>query len=284
MFQNNKDPFAKKQIYFKGGDSGDSFDAAYNERMATIAEQQQGMAMEYFDFWKSDYKTLEQAQIQSNLDEVPFQSALNLENIQAQRDALPGQVALGQAQNEYGIEEINANSSLLPGQTGLTLEQIAAQRDLLPGQTAYTSEQIAAGRQLLPGQTALTSEQIAAQRRLLPGQTNLSELQMSDTTAGIQERAPVRSAFYKSALDGINVDQRVSDASADVMHSFKGADAINRRNIARTGVNPNSGRYEDLSRRGSLDMAKSVAGAKTQARTLAELEKFGRLQGAMGVA
>ena len=55
IFRNDYDHFAnKKQIYFKGGDSGDSFDAAYNQRMATIAESQQGMAEDYFDFWQSD--------------------------------------------------------------------------------------------------------------------------------------------------------------------------------------------------------------------------------------
>jgi len=57
----------------KGGGSSsttNTVDYAYNNRMATIAEQQQGMAQDYFDFWKSDYKPLEQAQIQANLDMV----------------------------------------------------------------------------------------------------------------------------------------------------------------------------------------------------------------------
>ena len=53
----------------KGGGSSttNTQDTAYNARMATIAEQQQGMAQEYFDFWKSDYKPLEQAQIKANM-------------------------------------------------------------------------------------------------------------------------------------------------------------------------------------------------------------------------
>lgn len=246
IFQNNIDYFKERHVYFKGGDSGDTYDAAYNARMASIAEDQSDMAMEYFDFWKSDYKALEEAQIASNIAEIPSQSALNLENIQAARDALPGQVALGKAQNEYGIDEINAKSAVLPGQTDLTLEQIASQRELLPGQTELAGEQI------------------------------------SDTLTGLKEKAPVRSAFYKSALDGINIDERVNNAAADATQSFGTANAVNRRNTARMGINPNSGRFAEESRTSSLDMAKTVASAKTGARTLAELEQFGRLQTAMG--
>lgn len=58
----------------KGGGGGSqtttTVDYEYNNRMATIAEQQQGMAREYYDFWKSDYKPYEQAQIQANREMI----------------------------------------------------------------------------------------------------------------------------------------------------------------------------------------------------------------------
>jgi len=56
----------------KGGGSSttNTVDYEYNKRMATIAEAQQGMAQEYFDFWKSDYKPLEQAQIKANTEMI----------------------------------------------------------------------------------------------------------------------------------------------------------------------------------------------------------------------
>lgn len=58
----------------KGGGGGsqttNTQDTEYNARMATIAESQQGMAQEYFDFWKSDYKPLETEQIAANREMV----------------------------------------------------------------------------------------------------------------------------------------------------------------------------------------------------------------------
>lgn len=58
----------------KGGGGGsqttNTQDIEYNARMATIAESQQGMAQEYFNFWKSDYKPLEQEQIAANREMV----------------------------------------------------------------------------------------------------------------------------------------------------------------------------------------------------------------------
>ena len=222
IFRNDLNYLAnKKQLYFKGG-GGATYDAAYNERMATIAEAQQGMAELYFDFWESDYKPMEK-------------------------------------------EQIAANREMIPYETGLQKEKIQAERELLPGQTAFTGEQIAAGRELLPGQTAL------------------AKLQTQDSTAAINERAPVRTAFYNEALNGIDVESRANRAGADAAHSFASSNNIMRRNSARMGVSPDSGRFTAMQNENSLDRAKMVSGAKTQARTLAELENFNRLQGAMGV-
>ena len=58
-----------------GGQSGGSSttntqDTEYNARMATIAEQQQAMAQQYFDFWQSDYKPLETDQIAANREMI----------------------------------------------------------------------------------------------------------------------------------------------------------------------------------------------------------------------
>lgn len=58
----------------KGSGGGSSttttVDYEYNKRMATIAEEQQAMAQSYFDFWESDYKPMEKAQIQANLEMI----------------------------------------------------------------------------------------------------------------------------------------------------------------------------------------------------------------------
>jgi len=53
-----------------GSNSTTTVDYEYNARMADIAESQQEMAQEYFDFWKSDYKGLESDQIQANREMI----------------------------------------------------------------------------------------------------------------------------------------------------------------------------------------------------------------------
>jgi len=295
IFQNNFIYFQHKKMIFFGGGSGDtvSVDYAYNKRMATIAEEQSDMAGEYFDFWKSGtggsyqtktvanpnkgwgqpktiqertwapdgstngFRDMEQAQINANIEQIPFQSELDLENIQAQRDILPGQTALGMAQNEANLS-------------------------LIPSQTSYAGEQIAAGRELLPGQTALSGEQTAASRELLPLQTGYSKAQITDSMTAMNERAPVRNAFYKESLEGVDVESRANRAAADASQSFMNSNNIMRRNSARMGVNPNSGRFAGMQNENSLNRAKTVAGAKTKARTGAEQENYGRLNTAMG--
>jgi len=59
-----------------GGGSTTSVDEEYNRRMATIAEAQQGMAEEYFQYWKTDFKPFEQEQIAAQRELLPGQTAL----------------------------------------------------------------------------------------------------------------------------------------------------------------------------------------------------------------
>ena len=118
----------------KGGGSSSttSVDAVYNARMASIAEAQQAQADWYFDWMKTGYMDLENAKIGANMELLPAQTGLSMEQIASARE-------------------------LLPGQTGLAGEQIGAARELLPGQTALSKEQ-----------TALGTEKAGFQREMMP--------------------------------------------------------------------------------------------------------------------
>jgi hypothetical protein len=211
-----------RRVNFKGGgSSGDNYDAAYNARMATIAEAQQRMAEEYFQFWQTDYKPMEQAQIAANLQLIPHETALQKQKLQAEKG-------------------------------------------------------------LIPKQTALAGAQMDSALSLLPQQTAFEQAQLADSTQAIGERAPVRAEFYQQATDGVDIDGMVNRASADAMHSFANSQQMLNRNMARMGVNPNSGRFAALSNQNSLNQAKTVAGAKTQARVQGEEQNFNRLTTAMG--
>ena len=59
-----------------GGSSVDSVDEVYNARMATLSEEQQDWAREYYDFWEAEQKPLESAMIKSDLAEVELKQPI----------------------------------------------------------------------------------------------------------------------------------------------------------------------------------------------------------------
>jgi len=68
--------------------SSTSIDKEYNKRMAAIAEAQQAMAEEYFQYWKSDFKPYEQEQVAGLRKLLPGQLGLVGEQTEAQREYL----------------------------------------------------------------------------------------------------------------------------------------------------------------------------------------------------
>jgi len=97
-------------------------DYEYNRRMAAIAERQQAMAEETYDWmWNNGYMDLETAKIAANLDLLPIQTGLQKEQLAAAQELLPGQTALAQKQIATGMA----------GQD-LVQEKIAGQRALMP--------------------------------------------------------------------------------------------------------------------------------------------------------
>jgi hypothetical protein len=59
-----------------GGSTTNTQDPEYNKRMAAIAEAQQAMAEEYFQYWKTDFKPFEREQIAAQRELLPGQTAL----------------------------------------------------------------------------------------------------------------------------------------------------------------------------------------------------------------
>ncbi|MGE4551897.1 MAG: hypothetical protein AB7D57_02230 [Desulfovibrionaceae bacterium] len=156
----------------KGGSGGTSttntVDYEYNRRMATIAEAQNNMAQEYFDFWKSDYKPLEQAQIAANLDLI-------------------------------------------------------------------------------------------------------------------EKGTPVRDAFIEQSLNGVDEATVAGLAQTDAQAAASGAQQATQRSLARMGINPTSGAYQEAMQDTGLNTARTVAAAKNNARVVARDENYERLKAAMGL-
>jgi hypothetical protein len=61
-------------------------------------------------------------------------------------------------------------------------------------------------------------------------------------------------------------EQAAAEAAADVTQALTTQSQINKRNMARMGINPNSGRYQETQRLDDLSTALAVAGAKNSTR------------------
>lgn len=171
-------------------------DYAYNDRMATIAEQQQDIANEYAEFWRTEYKPLESAQIAANLELMP-------QTVEAERQRLGAAGAVSE------LEEAQAQ----------------AQRGLIPKATAAQAQEL-----------ELQREQAIGERSLVGARVGLERQQLETGRQEAMAARPVIGEFYKQALQGVDPTQRVSRARGDVARGFKGAEAAERRALGRIGL------------------------------------------------
>lgn len=125
----------------------------------------------------------------------------------------------------------------------------------------------------------LTQQQLAAQSRLIP----LEEEEQKRRFGQAKERGGVVSSIYKEALEGVDVEGRVSEHRAGVEQAFKGQQDIVNRNLSRMGIDPSSGRGFAATAGIGLEKAKATALGETQIRRGAETEGFQRKVAAAGL-
>ncbi len=311
IYRDNYDYFSKKLVCFKGGGS-DSVDEVYNAGMLDLSEHQQGMADEMFAFYKGGKGgAWEETQVETKAASTGFNKVWSggggrdgvghYNNVaydipaeyETQRTWVPDGTTSGYMDMEQA--QIDANMELIPLETegkksDLELSQAITDSSLslLPGQTDLSAAQTASDRRLVSHEEynaisnfGLNNAQNQAARKLLPGQTALAGKLIADQSTAIDERAPVRQAFYEEAANGVNAEERADRAAADAAHAFVNSNSISRRDSARMGVNPNSGRFKAMQTSNSMDRAKAIGGARTQARTQANNDNFDRLNTAM---
>jgi hypothetical protein len=95
-------------------------DYEYNRRMAAIAEQQQGLANEYAEFWREEYKPLETAQIEANMQLVDQQTDTERQKLAAEGT----QADTASLKSEAERSLIGENTELAREQIGLAREEI----------------------------------------------------------------------------------------------------------------------------------------------------------------
>lgn len=157
--------------------------------------------------------------------------------------------------------QIRANMALMPLESEAYGAELQAKKELTPLQTEYAKMEMETGAK----------------------QQELSRGMMDIGLENLQNQKDVTSRFYKEALSGVNVTDRMNQASADVAQSLAGTEDATRREISRMGIDPSSGKGVAMYSTSSLDRARMQAAARSGARREAEDENFRRIQTAMGV-
>jgi hypothetical protein len=269
-----------------GGGGGDSVDREYNARMATIAEKQQAMAEEYFQYWKSGPGHWETRPVGGSGDTATGASS----GIRSVFDSLVPKTEQVWVKDPDGVsyqqmeqEQMKSNMELIPKQTKYMSTFLNAETGLVPQRAGLESAFLNAETGLVPQRASLESALLNAETGLVPQRASLESALIDEQQENIALRKPVTSKFYDEVLKGVDVDERVNLARADVESAYAGAESNARRWASGMGINPASKSYSA----GLMSLAKEKAAAKVGATSLArrqaEEENFARLSGAVGL-
>lgn len=132
----------------------------------------------------------------------------------------------------------------------------------------------------------LEYETIQSNREVLPSTTkatiSTNDL-LTTRNLGAQSLVPKKLEITNKFLDetskGVNIGQQMDEASTDVASAFAKTNAARDRGMARMGVTPGSGAYQD----NSTANARAVVAARGNARRSAQDENYRRL-GAVGLS
>lgn len=146
----------------------------------------------------------------------------------------------------------------------------------------YEAELVAAHRSIIPKQTGLDLARIRAQEADVSGRMPINEEIRQQQMRSLQRSEPVEQAFYDEAMQGINLEDRMNAAGADVQQAYDATKPQMQRDMSRMGMSPDSGRFTDAMAKMSYSRAKDIAFARTNARRAGQTENLGRLGMAMG--
>lgn len=148
----------------------------------------------------------------------------------------------------YEIAQAQTNLGNMGLENSLYRGQLEAKRDMLTEEKGLYSDQLNTLKSLMPQETDLYKKQLAA-----------------------------NSKFIDASTQGVDVNERMGLATADVSNAWKGVSEANTRANARMGVNANSGRFQGTQAALQTQQASQLAQARTGARVGAEQENYERL-------
>jgi len=242
-------------VLCKGG--GDTVDKNYNDKMAKIQKQQNDWAGEMYNQYKFG-TTYDPNQIAKGYIDSNTGQWVNDTNKDKERGTGPnGEELITKTFGDiYGYDE-SVVSEMEFGQQGIQ----------------YDSEMLAERRELGVDSELMKTELAGAK---------FARKGMADAGAQMDARAPVISEYYKAALKGVDPNDAMNRAQADVSIGMKGASGALKRDLARSGVSASSNIGVNAIKDMHSDYSKNAAYARTSARDDAADTNFSRLSEASG--
>lgn len=93
---------------------GGTYDKAYNQKLAELAEKEFGLSSRAFDSWYSGGgRALEEGTAKAGLSLLPAQTRLASAQIESASSLLPGETALSAGQTALGLQKVENQSGIM---------------------------------------------------------------------------------------------------------------------------------------------------------------------------
>ncbi len=199
-----------------GGGGGDSVDREYNARMATIAEKQQAMAEEYFQYWKSgpghwETQTVGDPQTIAEKwgDIISSSSGIRIPKTEQVWVKDPD----GVSYMDMEQAQMKSNMELIPKQTKYMSTSLDAETGLVPQRAGLESTFLNAETRLVPQRAGLESTFLNAETGLVPQRAGLESALLNAETGLVPQRAGLESAL-------LNAESGLVPQRADIEYAF----------------------------------------------------------------
>jgi len=137
-------------------------------------------------------------------------------------------------------------------------------------------------------QKPLEKQKLAANEELLPQMTDLKETQIGfkqdkldvqQEGLGLQSDMISKKQSIMDDMGSLGLDARMNQAEATVTQEFEQNQEEAKRSMSRMGVDPTSGKFQDMEQDMAIEKASAEAGARNQARSKSKQMGFGLMGG-----
>jgi len=181
-------------------------------------------------------------------------------------------MALGAAMGGKGSDGQDLLAQVQASQGAMAKEQWGEyKRTFLPFQQGVAQGKMQALPDYINAEIA-KAQAIATQAQgAIPVQEELSRQQLRT----LQQTAPIQEKYYDEILQGLNVEDRMGEAQADVEQGFRQGEAGLLRTLGRTGVQ--GAKATDALANQAYERAKGIAFARTNARRQTRMANIGMM-------